>query len=196
MIADANLRLALLDEVSVARAGDYYWLSTLREPYTAHRAVAGGPQWDDLEARLGIDRLPELEDFLRTLPLPTGELAAVTHLCLDGDREVYTVFPGWWHFGNHFDIAALDGIGMCPAVTDLTLGQGMFSDCSLAPLTGLPDLRHLRMCALDRWVDVDALPAIASLRTLDVANLGSARDAGAWRPVLAALRGNGVTVTG
>ena len=54
---------------------------------------------------------------------------------------------------------------------------------------------NLRLCAMDRWTDVDALPAVASLQTLQVANVGAARNAAAWRPVLAALREKGVAVT-
>lgn len=194
-IADDNLRLALIDEVSTTRVGDYYWLASLREPYTAHRATAGGPGWDDLMARHGIDRLPELEAFLRTLPLPAEELAAVDHLCLDGDREVYTVHPGWWHFGDHFTMTSLDGIGHCAALTHLDLGQGMFDGCSLAPLTGLPALRRLRLCALDGYTDIDTLHTLASLRQLDIANAGTGRTAPVWAPVLGALRARGVTVT-
>src|SRR5688572_27103502 len=96
-VADRNLQFALLDEVCTERVGDYYWLSSLQQEYAAYQSSAGGPDWDDLHKRLGYDVLPELERFLLTLPLTADDLAKVTYLLLDGDREIYTLYPGWWH---------------------------------------------------------------------------------------------------
>ncbi|MFE6923930.1 DUF6892 domain-containing protein [Nocardia sp. NPDC057663] len=75
-----------------------------------------------------------------------GSGAQVTNLCLDGDREVYQLHPGWWHFGRHFSITNLDGIAYCEALEDLDLNS-MVEATSLAPLAGLTRLQHLRLDA-------------------------------------------------
>lgn len=195
-LADPNLRLALLDEVYTARVGDYYWLSSLRDEYVAYQVAAGGPEWDELHQRLGVDPVPELERFLLTLPLTADDLANVADLRLDGDREIYTLYPGWWHFGDHFTIASLDGIGHCAALTDLDLGQGMAERCSLTPLAELPGLDRLSLCALGRHRDLDVLSSLPALTELTVFNVATAEEREAWGDVIGRLRARGVTVHG
>ncbi|MGV9822601.1 DUF6892 domain-containing protein [Nocardia xishanensis] len=194
-LADRNLRLALLDEVYTERVDDYYWLSSLREDYTAYRASAAGPDWDDLLQRLGIDHLPELEEFLLTLPLTSEDVARVADLCLDGDREIYTLYPGWWHFGRHFSIASLDGIGQCTGLVDLDLNS-MVEACSLAPLAGLTGLRHLRVDAAQRYSGLDVIVTLPALTELVVVNNAMAEGNEEWLDVMSALRARGVSVHG
>ncbi|WP_435593385.1 DUF6892 domain-containing protein [Nocardia sp. bgisy118] len=194
-LADRNLQLALLDEVYTDRVDDYYWLSSLREEYTAYQASAGGPVWDEICSRLGIDRLPELENFLLTLPLTSEDLAQVENLCLDGDREIYTLYPGWWHFGRHFSITSLDGIGRCTALVDLDLNS-MVEACSLAPLAGLTRLRRLGVDAVQQYSDIDVVLGLPALTELVVFNKAISEDKGEWIDVMSALRARGVAVHG
>ncbi|MDI2129090.1 DUF6892 domain-containing protein [Yinghuangia seranimata] len=194
-LPDRNLQLALLDEVWRERVDDYYWLSSLREEYTAHQVSAGGPAWDDLEERLGIDDLPELEAFVLTLPLTADDLARVDDLCLDGDREVYTLSPDWWEFGRHFAITSLDGIGRCTGLVELDLNV-LVDPCSLAPLAELGALRNLRVDAVTAYADLDVLAALPSLAELSVVNMATAEGSEDWRRVMGALRARGISVRG
>ncbi len=192
-LADRNLQLALLDEVYTDRVGDYYWLSSLRNEYAAYQVSAGGPAWDDLHPRLGIDHLPELERFLLTLPLTADDLARVTRLCLDGDREIYTLYPDFWYLDGPFSITNLDGIGHCTALTELDLNS-MVEPCSLAPLAGLNRLRRLTVNGVDRHRDLDTIVSLPALTELGFWNLASVEASEAWLSVIGALRARGVSV--
>lgn len=194
-LADRNLRLALLDETYTDRVGDYYWLSSLLEEYSAYQISAGGPAWHDLHQRLGIDHLPQFEEFLLTLPLTSEDLAQVTNLCLDGDREIYQLYPGWWHFGRHFSITSLDGIGQCTELIHLDLNS-IVEACSLAPLAPLTRFRNLRVDALDQHCDLDAIVALPALRELVLVNKTIADADDEWSRVMSALRARGVSVRG
>ncbi|MEV0299364.1 hypothetical protein [Nocardia sp. NPDC050710] len=194
-LADRNLRLALLDEVYTARLEDYWWLSSLGEEYAAYQASAGGPAWDEIIEQLGIDYLPQLERFLLTLPLTSKDLAQVTDLCLDGDREVYQLYPGWWHFGRHFSITNLDGIAYCEALEDLDLNS-MVEATSLAPLAGLTRLQRLGLDAGIQNRDVGVIAALPALTELVIFNGAKAQDNEEWRSIVSALRVRGVAVHG
>lgn len=194
---DRNLRLALLDEVQLERTGQYYWLESVEEDYTAYQVSAGGPEWEEIARRLstGREELPELEKFLLTLPLTADDLAATQELTLDGDRAVYQLVPEWWNQGGHFKITDLTGIDNCAALERLDLGQGMFTACSLAPLAGLPRLNRLTMCAADLHRDLNVLPMLPALTSLEVANVAHAQgQRDEWHAVLDALRARGVSV--
>ncbi|MFE4924303.1 DUF6892 domain-containing protein [Streptomyces sp. NPDC056661] len=193
-VADRNLHLALLDEVFTRRVGGRCWLSFVQQEYAAYRTSVGGAVWDELVEKLGTDRLPELERFLFTLPLTQEDLSAVTYLCLDGDREVYQLYPHWWHFGGHFTITNLDGIEYCRAVTRLFLGQGIVEGCSLAPLAELTELRYISLCALGKYRDVEALIALPALAELQVVNTAPGQGRDPWSSVLEHLRARGVAV--
>lgn len=197
-LPDPNLRLALLDEVFTWRTDAYSWWTSLEQEYTTHRESTGGPAWEELSRRLstGVDDLPELERFLLTLPLTTDDLATLQDLVLDGDRAVYQLYPEWWSRGeDHFVITDLTGLEHCTALTKLDLAQGMHDSCSLAPLAGLTRVKHLRVSAVDRHRDLEALLSLPSLTVLDVGNVAHAGDdRGTWHSIIAELRTRGVSV--
>ncbi|MFD6827003.1 DUF6892 domain-containing protein [Streptomyces sp. NPDC060085] len=192
-LIDRNLQLALLDEAYTDRLGDYYWVSLLRKEYDTYQKSAGGPAWDDLLKRLGIDHLPELEEFLLTLPLTPDDLAQMTRLRLDGDREIYTLYPGWWHFGGHFRITSLDGIDHCTALVDLDLNS-MVEPCSLSPLATLTSLRYLQVDSLHKYWDLDALESLPALAEIVIVNKFSSEGNAKWSCLLARLKARGISV--
>jgi hypothetical protein len=191
-LADRNLQLALLDEAYRHRAGSYHWLLSLQQEYTAYQRSAGGPTWEELEPRLGTDDAPALVRFLLTLPLTAADLAKMTRLRLDGDREIYMLYPGD-QFRGHFAISSLDGIGHCTTLVDLDLNS-MVDPCSLAPLAGLTGLRRLTVDGIDQHRDLDAIITLPALTDLRFWNIARAENSEAWPGVISALRARGVSV--
>lgn len=183
-IHDPNLALALLDEAQ----SNYSWVGALEPAYTAARAKhPKWPTWAQIVAKNETDEpAPSLEAFIRSLPLPMDRLAAVESLTLDGDREVYGwLMPYWWDLGDHFVIRDLRGIGICAALTYLSLGQGLVDGCSLKPLLDLKHLRKLSVCALTDLRDIECLTRLPALTQLEVVNVRASDQRAAWETVIA-----------
>lgn len=188
--ADPKLQLAMIDEVYRRREG-YDWVAGYRGRY---EATGPARSWEDLEAGEPV-HAPELEAVLAALPIDDDDLLGVDRLTLDGDRDLYAwVFPDWWDAGDHFTIRDLSGIERCARLEYLLLGQGLVAGASLAPLTHLPCLAELHLCALGGHRELDALVGIPALRTLDVVNVATSDDRAAWEDVIARLRARGVVV--
>jgi hypothetical protein len=185
---DRNLRLALIDEVYSRRHGDHYWLGTLRQAYEAKRPALS---WESFEAQ--DEPAPELEELVLGLPLASDELASIEQLTLDGDRDVYTTFPSWWDFGDHFTIHDLAGIEACTRLAGLSLGQGLVEGASLAPLRRLPALATLSLCTTCDHRDLDALLDIPALKRVEIYNLHAHEP---WHGLVAKLRARGIVAGG
>jgi hypothetical protein len=189
-LADRNLQLAMIDEV-YRRRSDYYWVAQYRERYEAL-----GPRlaWSELEHNES-EHVVELEQLLATLAIEPAELAAITSLTLDGDRDLYAwVYPNWWDFGDHFQIRDLAGLEHCTAIEYLLLGQGVVEGASLRPLARLPTLRELHVCALCGSRDIESILELPALAKLDVINVRSSPDRARWEAVIAELATRGVTI--
>jgi hypothetical protein len=117
----------------------------------------------------------------------------VSRLVLDGDREISMLCPRWWHFGRHFSITNLDGIGRCTALVDLDLNS-MVEPCGLAPLAGLTGLRRLTVDAADRHRNLDTVAALPALAELKFWNLARAEADEAVSSVIGASGARGVPV--
>ena len=186
---DPNLRLALIDELHTARHG-YDWMTdVLRAVYEASDPTT---PWETFEDQ--IEPVPELEAFIRALPLDLADLATIEELELDGDREVYMTFPCWWDSGDHFVIRDLTGLQACTGLRRLSLGQGLIEDCALAPLAALEQLEQLSLCTSGRYLDPAALLECPALRRVEVFNIATGPDD--WVPVLEQLRARGVVAGG
>ena len=183
-IPDRKLRLALLDEVMRKRSG-YDWVPSMKSEYEMERSAH--PTWKPWDAYpehdVGVKK--SIEEFLVNVPISKQELRTETSLVLDGDRGLYAfVSPRWWDHGDgHFAIRNLAGIENCASLTCLNLV--LVEGASLRPLTGLPRLRELSLCALSQFRDINYLLAIPSLRKLVVYNISSSANATEWRSVLA-----------
>ena len=189
--ADPKLHLAMLDEVMRRRAG-YSWVATLRDRYEALQPTVA---WSDLESG-DPEHASELEQLLASLEIELDEVAQLTRLTLDGDRDLYAwVYPSWWDFGDHFEIHDLSGIEQCTALEYLLLGQGLVSGASLAPLARLPRMRELLLCARCDYRDLEALLEIPSLAKLYVVNVATSKQRSGWETLVAELRMRGVVVS-
>ncbi|GAA3284597.1 hypothetical protein Dvina_18795 [Dactylosporangium vinaceum] len=105
------------------------------------------------------------------------------------------LYPGWWHFGGHFSIADLDGLGHCTALTDLNLNS-MVAPCSLAPLATLTSLRRLVVDAIDDHRDLETLTNLPALTELEIVNFARTNDHERWPGIIGELRAHGVSVHG
>lgn len=187
---DANLRLALIDEVYAAKGDDEDWLelAPLKAVYEKHRRAMGGPPWDE---RLEGETLNSaLQAAVLELPIRASELDTLDSLTLDGDREVYAIWPQWWKFGRHFVIRDLRGIEICRNLESLTLGQGMVEGVSLEPLRRLPKLRKLSLCGTGQYRDVEVLGEL-ELDELDASTVP--KDDKAWQTALRKVRARAQT---
>jgi hypothetical protein len=182
--ADSNLQLAMIDEV-YRRRTDYYWVEpTLRERYDA---LPPKKPWAELSDNI-CEHVPELQTLAAQLPITVDDLAAITSLTLDGDRDLYQwVYPSWWDFGDHFEIHDLRGLETCTGLEYVLLGQGLVENASLEPLAALRNLRELHLCALCGHRDREAVLSIPSLAVLDIANATSE-----WKPIMNELGARGV----
>jgi hypothetical protein len=188
--ADPNLQLAMIDEVQ-RRRSSYSWVESLRERY---EALAPAKPWSELQHN-DCEHVPELQALAAAIEIEVADVAAIDRLTLDGDRDLYMwAYPSWWDFGDHFEIHDLTGIEQCAALDYLLLGQGLVDGASLAPLAALPRLRELHLCALCGHRDLEALLAIPSLRTLDVVNVTSSPQRGAWQALAEELARRGLDV--
>jgi len=188
--ADPKLQLAMIDEVH-RRRGAYSWVVGERASY---QATGPGTTWTELEDNQ-CDHAPELEAFLARLPIAQADLDGIEHLTLDGDRDLYGwVYPSWWDFGDHFAIHDLDGIEACTRLKYLLLGQGLVEGASLKPVSRLPRLVELHLCARCHLRDISSLLDLTSLRTLDVVNVATSEERDTWEPLITELLALGVTV--
>ncbi|MEO8706572.1 MAG: hypothetical protein ABI867_41490 [Kofleriaceae bacterium] len=184
---DKNLQLALLDEVLQETDEDY---EKIQRAYATFRKTTRAPTWETITSGEGFDHQPRFEKFMLARPIKAKQLAGITDLTLDGDRDLYAwIYPYWWDGGDHFEIHDLRDLAYCKALAELDLGQGLVGECSLAPLVALPKLRALSLCSSGNYSDLDALLAVKSLKELEVVNTTPA-----WRDVIDRLQDNGVTV--
>jgi hypothetical protein len=186
---DPNLRLALLDEVLQDTDEDYVKLA---RAYAAFRKTAPkAATWEVITSGEGYDHQPQFEQFMLAQPIKAKDLAELTDLTLDGDRELYAwIYPYWWDAGDsHFEIHDLTDLAYCPALEDLSLGQGLVGECSLAPLAKLANLTELSLCATCNYSELDGLLAVPALKKLEVLNATKP-----WRDVIDRLQDKGVEV--
>lgn len=180
----------MIDEI-YRRRSEYAWVAGHRAGYEASSPTM---TWSDLEANMG-DHAAELEKYLGELPITYDDLQRVDSLALDGDRDLYGwVYPSWWDFGDHFAIHDLDGLEECTRLRYLLLGQGLVEGASLKPVSQLPRLHELHLCARCQLRDIPSLLDSPSLRTLDVVNVETSDQRVAWLSTIEELRVLGVTV--
>ncbi|HUQ03715.1 MAG TPA: hypothetical protein VM261_14560 [Kofleriaceae bacterium] len=187
---DPKLHLAMIDEVH-RRRSTYAWVASQR---AAYEATSPAMSWSALEDNTS-EHAVELERFLATLPIADRDLEDIDALTLDGDRDLYAwVYPSWWNFGDHFAIHDLTGLERCARLRYLLLGQGLVAGASLKPVARIPRLVELHLCARCHLADIPALLDAASLKKLDVVNVGTSDERAAWESVIAELRVLGVAV--
>ena len=182
-IADANLRLALLDELR----DDPDWVEDLEEAYEqARQAHPDWRSWEELSEDT-YEPNPDLEAFVRALPLEVDKLGTLTSLTLDGDRDVYAWLGGetWYEDEELFVTRDLTGLERCEALEYLNIGQGLHQGCSLRPLRGMTKLRELWLCALGGYRDIETLLELPALEKIEIGNVATSDERETWKRVLA-----------
>ena len=125
----------------------------------------------DLEAE-GSRRLAAAYDYLARYPLTADLLGSVTSLTLDGGSTIYPYcYPGWDGETADFDIASLEGIGQCPALTTFQV-IALVGSLDLRPLLALSHLAKVGIAHTDvstgAFADSNAR-VVATLRQRGVA---------------------------
>ena len=183
---DANLRLALLDE----SRGDPDWVEDLPGEYElARKEHVDWRTWAEL-AGDPLEPNPDLEEYVRSLPLDLNGVRGLTRLTLDGDREVYSWLGGeaWYDDEDLFVIRELSGLERLSKLEYLHLGQGLHRGCSLQPLAGLSHLRELWLCALDQYTQIEVILRLPALERLEVANVETSPERDVWERVSGELK--------